>query len=284
MMMLRLLLVILGLSWVNWLVIFPAIAETEKEVEVQTVILSRLRGRWQAKDPTTGQLIELIFADDDQLYIVSPVANGSTEAVEMGYRVDETVNPMHLDLAVTPTSIAYTLFEFTEDGKLRLELASITPGNNRPANFSDSATLFTKVASTATVPTESLRLTTSAEQQAKVPIQYASILLKAQREFYSQHGRFAADLAELALAGNLETEFYAYEMEMRDEAAAIVTARAKNAELPSYTGVVFATGDDSITIAGICRTDNPSTSPPQMPSLSDRQQEVVCPAGSSLLR
>jgi hypothetical protein len=64
----------------------------------------------------------------------------------------------------------------------------------------------------------------------------------------------------------------------------MVTAKAKNPELKSYTGAVFAikANDEVTTVSVICGTDQPSTTPPVMPMAPKNAEEAIkCPSGSS---
>ncbi len=67
----------------------------------------------------------------------------------------------------------------------------------------------------------------------------------------------------------------------------MITDRAKRPELRSYTSAMFAVktrGKEIITIAGICETDKPSSTPPAMPATPRKgMAEFQYPAGSHLL-
>ncbi len=67
----------------------------------------------------------------------------------------------------------------------------------------------------------------------------------------------------------------------------MITDRAKRPELRSYTSAMFAVktrGKEIITIAGICETDKPSSTPPAMPATPRKGiAEFQYPAGSHLL-
>ncbi len=64
----------------------------------------------------------------------------------------------------------------------------------------------------------------------------------------------------------------------------MMTAQAKRPELKSYTGavVVVKQNGEDLTVAGICETDEPSSTPPAMPTHQKDTGEFSCPAGSHL--
>ena len=67
----------------------------------------------------------------------------------------------------------------------------------------------------------------------------------------------------------------------------MITAVAKDAQLPSYTGAVFVTqvNGKMTPVAQICETAQPSTSPPAMPTApTGSSSEIQCPAGSRSLQ
>ncbi len=112
---------------------------------------------------------------------------------------------------------------------------------------------------------------------------------RAQQAYYLEKEKFATTIKELGIGIKLETENYRYQIlpQGNQRERVMMTARAKRPELRSYTGAVFAVktrGKDIITLAGICETDKPSSTPPAMPATPRKgMAEFQCPAGSHLL-
>jgi hypothetical protein len=255
-------------------------------------VTQQLIGEWQATDPASGESIRLIFAPDNQLFFILPAQEGSAVAIEVDYQIQTATQPMHLDMALTPDEIALTIFELTPEGKLRLEFQDVTPGQPRPTAFSDTALLLTKTSDTTTVPEDIsvIELESSANRSSQaIPMQYISLLNRAQQVYYLENRQFASTLEQLEIATNLETALYTYEiMPSGDRAESVaITAHPKDEGLPSYIGAVFVTTVDGFetTVSGICQSEQPATSPPPMPiAPSADSTEIQCPSGSRLLQ
>lgn len=252
----------------------------------------QLQGQWQTKDPKTGKVVTFIFAPDGKLFTVLPAPDGSSVAIKMSYKINPTTQPMQLDVIISPEQTAMTIFQLTPEGKLRLELEGITPGKPRPANFSSTSTLFEKISEATTVPKNVQMIaleTQKANAGQSVVKQYLTILSQAQQTYYQEKGKFAANVEELGLVTNLETERYRYQIvpQKDNKQSVMITAIAKNSNLPSYTSAVFATtvNGKTTTTAQICETDKPSTSPPAIPvPPTGSTAAVQCPVGSRPLR
>lgn len=252
------------------------------------VIDEQLHGQWQTQDPTSGKTITFIFAPDGKLFTVLPTPDGSSLAIQLGYEINPTTQPMQMDMVLSPDETAMTIFELTPEGKLRLELDGISPEEPRPIKFSATPALFEKVSSATTTPQDVpvVKLETQqASNRQSVVKQYLTILSQAQQAYYQKNGRFAADIDELKIVTDLETEYYRYQIVPQKDStqSVMITAIAKDAELPSYTSAVFAAQVDGkkATTAQICETDKPSTSPPVMPAPPAASSlQVQCPVGS----
>ncbi|MEC4986773.1 MAG: type IV pilin-like G/H family protein [Oscillatoria sp. PMC 1068.18] len=268
------------------------IAQTTETTETTetTPIAAQLIGIWQYQDPDTEALLRLVFAENQQMYTILPTEEGSYVAVEMNYQINSDTQPMQIDLQINSESKALTVFELTPEGKLRLELDGIAAGNTRPETLSENATLFAKVSDDPTLPENvaTVELESQEEQARRVPIQYISLLAKAQQAYFLEKGTFAANLEELGITANLETQSYRYEI-IKPETeleSVTITARSKDKELPSYTAALFVTEVDGnkTTVGGICATNEASISPPATPTVvSNDSPEIQCPVGSSLL-
>lgn len=267
------------------------VTPTQQTTAINTVT-NQLLGQWQANDPTTNERVTLIFTPDDELFFVLPAKDGSAIAIKTAYQINSTTQPRQLDMALTADETALTIFELTPEGKLRLELKDITPGQPRPTAFSPNALLFERVSDATTVP-DTIQVVELESQTnpsgSAIVAQYITLLSRAQQAYYLENGRFAADIQELGIVTALETELYRYNIVPSPDStqSVAITAQPKESGLPSYIGAVFATKGDSetITVATICETKEPSTSPPPMPTPpGSASLEIQCPAGSRSLQ
>jgi hypothetical protein len=130
---------------------------------------------------------------------------------------------------------------------------------------------------TAIVPsgTPALFSQTDATQAAM-----SSILEDQKATWLLNGGQFTSDLSSLPSQPGSQTALYHFEIVQADQQIAIATATAKQANLPSYTGVVFAI-EASLPILGLCQTNQPSLTPPAPPQLTGTQ--IECALGSSLV-
>ncbi|MBW4560862.1 MAG: hypothetical protein KME32_06820 [Mojavia pulchra JT2-VF2] len=115
-------------------------------------IAQKILGQWQAKDPSSAIALNFIFSPEGKLYIFSPNSQNPV-AVEVKYSINPTPQPMHLNITISKNpEPVLTIFEFTADNQLRLQLDNTDSGKSRPKTFSPTATLFTKVSDTAKLP------------------------------------------------------------------------------------------------------------------------------------
>ena len=82
-----------------------------------------------------------------------------------------------------------------------------------------------------------------------------------------------------------QTDNYSYQILSQGDRtqSVIMTAAAKIPGLRSYTGAVFLTENEgqTFTITAICETDEPSSTPPAIPTApSEESAEIQCPSGS----
>ncbi len=126
---------------------------TPPPVEQPTnAIAQKLSGQWQAKDPASPITLNFIFSPDGKLFIFSPDSQAAV-AVEFKYSINPTPQPMHLDITIpNKKEPVLTIFEFTADGKLRLQLDNTDPGKPRPKAFAEKPAVFTKVSDTTKLP------------------------------------------------------------------------------------------------------------------------------------
>ena len=114
---------------------------------------TQLVGLWQARPSRAGAPpLKFVFGSDGKLFIVLPTNPQRPQALELRYRINANPKPMHLDLIASGNQSAQTIFEFTPDRKLRLELQGLSAGRPRPTGFTANAMVFDKVSNTATLP------------------------------------------------------------------------------------------------------------------------------------
>lgn len=254
-------------------------------------IAEQLLGRWQAKDPKSDKVFTFIFGLDGKLFVVLPTPNGSSVASKVAYQINPTSQPMQLDMVLSPDEKVSTIFELTPEGKLRVELEGLNPGQPRPTVFSSKSTVFEKISDATTVP-ENIQVIDNQNNktgQSNVVKQFMTILIRAQQAYFLENEKFATDIKELGIISNLETEFYRYQIvPQKDNTQSVaIAAIPKNSQLPSYIGAIFATraNEKTATVTQICETDKPSTSPPTMPAApAGSSSEIQCPTGSHPLR
>ncbi len=127
------------------------VAQQTTAANTNTVV-QRLSGSWQTKVSST-QSLSLIFAPDGKLFIVLPSSSANPPAMQLRYRVaSASSSPMQIDLTTSDNKTAQTIFEFTKEGKLRVQLNDISAAQPRPGAFKPSAMLFDRVSSSTTLP------------------------------------------------------------------------------------------------------------------------------------
>lgn len=286
---------ILGTIVSDRMFISPAIAQrvefaqTEENSQTEAVT-EQLLGRWEAQDGTSGEELTLIFAPDNTLFMLWTDSEGSPTALKLGYQINPGTEPMQMDITVSPEQDASTIFAFTPEGNLRIELRNLEPGQLRPTALEPDTPVFDRVSDATTLPegVQAIELETQPDHSdSDIVEQYITILSQAQQAYYIEEGKFAPNLEELGIVAELETERYIYQMVPQGDRAqsVAITARPKDEGLPSYTGAVLATSVNGTvtTVSGICVTDEPSNSPPALFKLRVGSTDIQCPAGSSLL-
>jgi hypothetical protein len=253
----------------------------------------RLIGQWQAKNSVSGQVLTLIFTPDGKFFVLLPSGSDTPVAQQLGYRIDPTPQPMHIDVTFPGTTeTVKTIFEFTPDSQLRLQVAGTNPGEPRPTAFSPSATLFKKVSDATTLPpnvqVSDLQSEVNRARQAEGK-NYVGAMNRGQQAYYLENDKFATKIEDLGVGIKPETENYRYQIVSQGNStqSVMMAAQAKRPELRSYTGAVFVVKDknENLTISAICETDQPSSTPPAMPTApkTAASSEIQCPAGSHRL-
>jgi hypothetical protein len=278
----------------------PLPRTTAKTAPATTAATQQFVGQWQAKDPESGELVTFVFAPEGKLFIIFPTTDGPPVAIGIKYQVNPTTKPGQLDIVFSKKDSILSIFEFIDRGKLRLELEGRQVGQPRPSAFSPKATVFEKISNSATLPQnvkvielENAQSQTPEDSQLPKPQTeaklYIAMVNKAQQAYYQQKGKFATKTEDLGLGGEPASVFYNYRLvsQGKDAQSVMIAAQAKNAEIHSYTGAVFATKSNgkATTFAAVCETQRPSTSPPAMPKPPQSGSSAVqCPSGSRLLQ
>ncbi len=280
----------------------PSVAQAQNTPKTNSV-QTRLQGRWQVKDPKTGQTLTVIFTPDGKFFMLLPLDSGESMAVPFRYQINPTPQPMHLDVILPEEKqTVLTIFEFTNNNQLRLQLAGTNPGQPRPSEFTN-ADLFQKVSEETTLPSDVVDLSNMGTQNERVIDDLnrqtneareaegrtnVGSMNRAQQAYHIEYSKFATTIEDLGLGINPESENYRYQVvsQGNQRERVMITAQAKRPELRSYTGavVVVKQNGEDLTVAGICETDEPSSTPPAMPTHRKDTGEFLCPAGSHLFR
>jgi hypothetical protein len=242
---------------------------------------TRLSGQWQAKNSfLDGQTLTLIFTADGKLFLLFP---DMTAPQQLGYRIDATLQPMHLDVILPGNEgVVKTIFEFTADAQLRLQLAGTDPEQARPTAFDSEATLFQKVSDATTLPpnVQVSEPQTGANRARQADGKnYIGAMNRAQQAYYLEYEKFTSKIEDLGIGIKPETENYRYQIlpQGNQTQSVMMTAQAKRPELRSYTGAVFVvkSKDEILTLAGICETDEASSTPPAMPTAPSNESTQI---------
>ncbi|HEY9613286.1 type IV pilin-like G/H family protein [Allocoleopsis sp.] len=282
----------------------PLVAQSQSTPTTNRV-QTQLQGRWEVKDPVSGQTLTLIFTPDNKLFMLLPLGSGAPVALPFGYRINPTPKPMHLDVILPePNQVVLTIFELTDKGQLRLQLAGTNPGQPRPTAFTADADVFQKISEETTLPpdvltaadmkTQGEQMTADLERQAQTARETegklnVAAMSRAQQAFQLEFEKFAPKFEDISIGFQPETDNYSYRIvpQGNQTQSVMMTARSKRPELRSYTGAVFVVKsetNDMITITGTCETDQPSSKPPAMPATPRQSTDKIkCPVGSHLV-
>ena len=120
------------------------------------------------------------------------------------------------------------------------------------------------------------------ETEAKVVI---SSILAAQQAYHLETDQLTNSIGELGVTMPGDSPNYDYAIAVQpDDQSVIVTAQAKEETISSYTGAVFIISQDgeaSITVKGLCQSDEATTISPPIPTLNEEGM-VECAPGSTL--
>jgi hypothetical protein len=252
-------------------------------------IQNRLVGQWQLQGVFFVP-ITVVFTAQGRGFLLTPTfalnAQSNPTAYEFTYQINGTNQPLQIDLAEPTEEAIKTIFEFTSDGRIRVELVGIKPGEPRPTEFTTGSLLLNRVSNLTALP-RNTEIVNSPEAKIRTKERSGRYtigsILRAQQAYYLEKETFIADLKELGLGfdsdqpsnynleiistGNLKQEIF-------------VTATAKITGIRSFAGAVFLIkdGEDDTTVTGICETIEPSMIAPARPTLNGK--EIQCASGS----
>ena len=119
-------------------------------------IAKKLLGTWEVKNtrnPSSSESLKFIFTPAGKLLIVmAPRVSGTPLVYQTRYKINPKPKPMHLDVTLPEDKKVETIFEFTNDDKLRIELYVSNPGKSRPTTFPEKTPLFEKISSSTNIP------------------------------------------------------------------------------------------------------------------------------------
>jgi hypothetical protein len=113
-------------------------------------VLTSVVGTWQMEDRSTGELkpFRWTFTEDGELIYSNLPTEPSTFVG--AYRIDSAPDPMHMDLQMPGEDvIRLTIFEFTEDGDMKVRLGAIQT-DYRPDEFTGGDTILRKISDAET--------------------------------------------------------------------------------------------------------------------------------------
>lgn len=259
--------------------------------EQSNEIADKLYQVWEGTDANGSRLL-FFFNPNGKLFLLDPLSDPPQPFWVLEYQINTTAQPMQIDFKDRYGQILLTIFEFTPEGNLRWQLQDVYPGQFRPQEFTSSAYLFKPLSDpridieTLMKEGENMEILTLQQSEAE---NYIGAMNRAQQAHFIERQRFAIKLEDLGIGVPPETDSYRYEIVVgEDDRSVMMTATAKQPNLSSYTGAVFTfTTDDGseMTIAEICKGNQPSTSPPIMPirpNTSDNMR-IECPPGSTAI-
>lgn len=243
-------------------------------------VAKQLIGQWQGQ--ISGQSVTLIFTQEGKLFILET----PTSATEMEYQTNVNPQQKDLDILVGGKITTRTIFDFTADGKLRLELDNI--GESRPTSFSSNVKTFQKISEQTTLPAN-VQVVNLQNQQNKArqteAKQYVSSMNKAQQAFYAEYATFSSSIEKLGIGIKSETENYSYSIVLSNDNRWVqAIGLAKRDGLKNYTGIVSlikSPNDESTsTQARLCESNQPSKELPGTPTATN-SPDIQCPSGYS---
>jgi Type IV pilin-like G and H, putative len=242
-------------------------------------LADRLLGQWRSMEALSGQEeLTFIFTPEGQLFFLVRLPNGALAAQEFRYQLHPDTQPPGIDIIFPDGAIVPSILELTPNGQLRFQLDGTAPTQPRPTQFQANADLFDKISDAVTLPAEIV------EREAQ---DILAAFSRSQRTYYLEFRTFASTLEQLYAEIPYETDNYLYTLSTQGDGteSVMMTATARRPDLRSYTTAVFMVPSDRgfpVSVAGTCATNEPSTTPPPMPSPPETADgKILCSPGSS---
>lgn len=114
---------------------------------------------------------------------------------------------------------------------------------------------------------------------------YTGAMARAQQAYFLEQNKFATTIEQLGLGIQPDTANYRLRILPQGNGTqrVMMTATAKRSGIRSYTSAVFVVKvkGQNTTIAGVCGTAQPSSTPPKMPAApKNGSTRIQCPSGS----
>jgi hypothetical protein len=123
-------------------------------------IQQKLLGQWEYKNTAENVALTFLFAPNGKFFILSqPDGKNQRQAVEIRYAMNSRPQPMQLDVYLpNQKQPVQTIFEFTADGKMRMQLEGTDPGKPRPKKFANDGSIFEKISDSTELPSGTVLL------------------------------------------------------------------------------------------------------------------------------
>lgn len=254
----------------------PLLAQDESAPEFAEAIL----GQWFSPSALGGEPLTFIFTEAGVLHFIITLPRGRTVSQEFPYEVGSG-SPHGIDLVLPNGERVATIAQITESGELLFQIEGTEPGLPRPTEFDETVARFERVSTSTDLPA---RLVEANALDVLMDIS------RAQRTHYLEFREFADSIEPLnSDPVPLETDDYRIELEVSQTTpeSVRITATAKREELRSFTSGVFMVPNErglEVSLVGICRSDEPEMTAPDMPIPPDRAEgTVTCAPGSHLM-
>ncbi|MBW4618657.1 MAG: hypothetical protein KME17_04620 [Cyanosarcina radialis HA8281-LM2] len=243
----------------------------------------KLLGTWQA---TVREIRgTFVFAPDNQLFLIE----GDSPAIPVKYQINTQTKPMQLDLTHRQEKVL-TIFELTDDNKLRIELEEVAPGKTRPKSFSSESVVFQKVSDSTSLPpdTRVQRDEDIYEDEAKYDMRGIN---KAQTIYRKKNSTFGDSLERIGLSilsgsGNASetNNNYSYKLVVTETEKTMATGIAKIDGLKSYVGIVYRYKNSQgkfVMSSVVCESNEPTKTVPKPQLEVIPKAPPTCPSGYS---